>query len=248
MVEGESFFCIAMKQGRKRADKSPIPLSFILGNALSSHHSSLVLFYASLQNILYPTRTPKKGRMTPSALTEGLYPKAPTIQEHIKTAPVILKPVEVVKGRTGWSVMSCCEVVKGSLDQVIGKSMDADRMERVMVVFQPVPSECSKLGLDPRILTLRPGGAYTIGLWGPWSTTNLSDSEGEGTSEGADTSTNDVESGQMSKGEREGGGPSNGEGKGKEDGKGDREGKEGWKGEEEGITVVFASRYLIAEL
>jgi hypothetical protein len=167
--------------------------------------------------------------MTPSALTEGLYPKAPTILEHIKSAPVILKPVEVVKGRTGWSVMSYCEVVKGSLDQVVGKRMDVDRMERVMVVFQPVPSECAKLGLDPRILSLRPGGAYTIGLWSPWSTTNLSDSAGEDTSEGGD----------MSNGVGKGGGISNGDGVGKKDGE-----KEG----EEGITVVFASRYLIAEL
>jgi len=231
MVEGESFFCIAMKQGRKRADKSPIPLSFILGNALSSQHSSLVLFYASLQNTLYPTRTPKKGRMTPSALTEGLYPKPPTIQEHIKTAPVILKPVDVIKGRTGWSVMSYCQVEKGNLDQVVGKGVDADRMEKVMVIFQPVPSECSKLGLDPRILSLRPGGAYTIGLWGPWSTTSLSDSEGEGTSEGADTS--NVEGGGegTSKVEREEKGKGTGTGEG-----------------EEAITVVFASRYLIAEL
>lgn len=168
--------------------------------------------------------------MTPSALTEGLYPKAPTILEHIKTAPVILKPVEVVKGRTGWSVMSYCQVEKGSLDQVIEKGM-ADRMERVMVVFQPVPSECAKLGLDPRILTLRPGGAYTIGLWGPWSTTNLSDSEGEGTSEGADTSNVEGRGEGTSKVERE------------EKGK-----RTGNREEEEGITVVFASRYLIAEL
>jgi hypothetical protein len=167
--------------------------------------------------------------MTPSALTEGLYPKAPTILEHIRTAPVTLKPVEVVKGRTGWSVMSYCEVVKGSLDQVVGKSVDAD-MERVMVVFQPVPSECAKLGLDPRILALRPGGAYTIGLWGPWSTTSLSDSEGEDTSEGGD----------MSNGVGEGKGLSNGDTEGKGDGQGN-------KGEEE-RTVVFASRYLIAEL
>jgi hypothetical protein len=167
--------------------------------------------------------------MTPSALTEGLYPKAPSILEHIRTAPVILKPVEVVKGRTGWSVMSYCEVVKGSLDQVVGKSVDADKMERVMVVFQPVPSECAKLGLDPRILTLRPGGAYTIGLWSPWSTTNLSDSAGEDTSEGGD----------MSNGEGKREGMSNGEGGAKGDGE--------EEGEEE-RTVVFASRYLIAEL
>lgn len=177
--------------------------------------------------------------MTPSALTEGLYPKAPTILEHIKSAPVILKPVEVVKGRTGWSVMSYCEIAKGSLDQVVGKGVDTDRMERVVVVFQPVPSECAKLGLDPRILTLRPGAAYEIGLWGPWSTTSLSDSEGEDTREGGD----------MSNGEVKGESMSNREGQGEGSSRSDRDGKgDGKKEGEEGITVVFASRYLIAEL
>jgi len=215
---------------RDEIDDRPIPLSFILSNALNSQHSSLVLFYASLQNILYPTRTPKKGRMTPSALTEGLYPKAPTLLEHIKTAPVILKPVEVVKGRTGWSTMSYCQVVKGSLDQAVGKGSDTDKVERVMVVFQPVPSECAKLGLDPRILSLRPGGTYQIGLWGPWSTTNLGDGDGQDTSEERD----------QSNGQEKGLGASEVAKGNKDDGDKDQE--------EEGIPVVFASRYLIAEL
>jgi hypothetical protein len=177
--------------------------------------------------------------MTPSALTEGLYPKAPTILEHIRTAPVILKPVEVVRGRTGWSTMSYCQVVKGSLDQVVGKSVDTDRPERVMVVFQPVPSECAKLGLDPRILSLRPGGAHTIGLWGPWSTTSLSDSEGEDASDGEKLSNGEGK--HAGKGDREGEGMSIGDTEGKGAGEVDVE-------EEEGRTVVFASRYLIAEL
>lgn len=135
--------------------------------------------------------------------------------------------------------MSYCEAAKGSLDQVVGMTVDADRMKRVMVIFQPVPSECAKLGLDPRILTLRPGGAYTIGLWGPWSTTSLSDSEGEDTLEGGD----------MSKGEVKGESMSNREGQGEGTSSSDRYGKgDGEKEGEEGITVVFASRYLIAEL
>jgi hypothetical protein len=224
---------------QRKANESPIPLSFILSNALGSQQSSLLLFYASLQSTLYPTRTPKKGRMTPSALTEGLYPKAPTLLEHIRTAPVILKPAEVVKGRTGWSTMSYCQVVKGNLDQAgLGKSVGTSRMERVMVVFQPVPSECAKLGLDPRILSLRPGGAYEIGLWGPWSTTKLSGSEGESTRReergGKDTSSGKGEGEVTSEGMRKGGDVGDGEAKG--------------NGEEEEITVVFASRYLIAEL
>ena len=212
---------------RDGTDDRPIPLSFILSNALKSQHSSLVLFYASLQTILYPTRTPKKGRMTLSALTEGLYPRVPTMQEHIRTAPVILKPVEVVKGRTGWSTMSYCQVVKGSLDQAVGKSADTDKPEKVIVVFQPVPSECAKLGLDPRILSLRPGGTYQICLWGPWSTTNLGDSEDEDTNGGHISNVQETAKGTRNDGA---------------DGQGDVEEAE------EGIPVVFASRYLIAEL
>jgi hypothetical protein len=192
--------------------------------------------------------------MTPSALTEGLYPKAPTLLEHIRTAPVILKPAEVVRGRTGWSTMSYCQVVKGNLDQAgLGKSVGTNRVERVMVVFQPVPSECAKLGLDPRILSLRPGGAYEIGLWGPWSTTSLSGSEGEYTSErvreGDNTSRGVREGEAMDHGKREGEDTSEGMRKGGDIGEGGREAKGDIDGEgEEEVTVVFASRYLIAEL
>jgi len=206
------------------ADESPLPLSFILGKALNSQQSSLVLFYASLQNILYPTRTPKKSRMTPSALTAGLYPKAPTLVEHIKTASVVLRPERVVIGRTGWSTMCYCKVTKGSLgDAVLGKGpaeMDKKmEMETVLVIFQPVPTECSKLGLDPRILSLKPNSTYEMGLWGPWSTT-LSGTEAEGV------------------------GDSEGENIGEEHVAGKNE--SGVKEKEK--TVIFASRYLIAEL
>jgi hypothetical protein len=156
--------------------------------------------------------------MTPSALTEGLYPKAPTIGQHVKTAPVVLRSGEVVVGRTGWSTMSYCEIIKGSLEQgVLGKgTIETNEEGKVLVVFQPVPYECAKIGLDPRILSLKPGSKYEIGLWGPWST-SLSTSANEGQGEG----------------EREGGAEGEGEG--------DKE-------ESKGTTVVFASRYLIAEL
>jgi len=84
----------------------------------------------------------------------------PTIRQVIKTAPVVLKPIEAVGGRTGWSTMCVCEVIKGDLG--VGS--------KVMVVLQPVPSECAKLGLDPRIINLKPPpSAFEIGLWGPWT-------------------------------------------------------------------------------
>jgi hypothetical protein len=114
--------------------------------------------------------------------------------------------------------MSYCEIIKGSLEQgVLGKgTIETNEEGKVLVVFQPVPYECAKIGLDPRILSLKPGSKYEIGLWGPWST-SLSTSANEGQGEG----------------EREGGAEGEGEG--------DKE-------ESKGTTVVFASRYLIAEL
>jgi len=114
--------------------------------------------------------------------------------------------------------MVYCEVIKGNLDQVgLGKEQRIDENGKVLVVFQPVPAECAKLGLDPRILSLKPSGTYEIGLWGPWSTT--------ATPEDQDKSGRQDE----------------GDGEGEVHGDGIKE-----KEEKQNI-VVFASRYLIAE-
>lgn len=119
--------------------------------------------------------------------------------------------------------MCYCEIKKGSLDQaVLGKKViqkDADGMEKVLVVFQPVPAECAKLGLDPRVITLKPTGKYEIGLWGPWST-----STSPGGNEGEDRGN---ESEVEERGTTEG---------------------EPIEGVRKMSTVVFASRYLIAEI
>jgi hypothetical protein len=119
--------------------------------------------------------------------------------------------------------MCYCEV-NGSLHgaEKDGRASEPSVTDTVLVVFQPVPSECAKLGLDPRIILLKPPSSsqsYEIGLWGPWSTTILPDD---------------------SSGPKEGGSEPEGTGIGE----GGEKGKEGVIRK----TVVFASRYLIVEL
>jgi hypothetical protein len=42
--------------------------------------------------------------------------------------------------------------------------------EKVLVVLQPVPSECPQLGIDPRIMIKKFGDKqWEIGIWEPWT-------------------------------------------------------------------------------
>jgi hypothetical protein len=211
MEEGESTY---PSRQSGSADDRPPPLSIVLSNALSSQQSSLVLFYASIQNTIYPTRTPKKSRMM-------TIEKPVTVAQHIKTAPMVLRARTVVGGKTGWSTMCWCEVLEGGGKDKGGKpemekqevaeqehqeketredsEQNLDQRLAVapmstplsLVIFQPVPSECAKLGLDPRIFSLKPPSqsvAYEIGVWGPWTTSTLdldvAELEREGEAEG----------------------------------------------------------------
>lgn len=260
----------------KLMTNSPPPLSFVLNNALSTQHSSLVLFYASLQSTLYPSRTPRKSRMTPSALTEGALkptplPKGPSVLHHLRTAPLVINVKGVVEGRTGWSVMVRGQVMSG---QVEGKALgpdptrsrlgDGDQTARntltkdkddiepvqddqisdstmmtttsgtakslaeddVVLVLQPIPPECPKLGLDARMITLKPPSstmAYEIGIWPTWSDTSY------------DSITNNHDTEAYMDDEKS----ETARGKTKEKG----------EGEDSRVRqkVVFANRYLIAE-
>lgn len=194
----------------------------VLSNALSSQQSSLVLFYASIQNALYPSRTPKKSR--PYASEKPL-----TVAQHIRSAPLVLRATELVRGKTGWSVMCWCTKqggAKGKMQEIkqeqkekqedsgnpenVGEQKEPVRIEMdphearddqemgraeqdqeqddtspspILVVFQPLPTECAKVGLDPRIFTHKtPSSAsvYEIGIWGPWTTSIIELDEGEG--------------------------------------------------------------------
>jgi hypothetical protein len=141
--------------------------------------------------------------------------KPVTVAQHIKTAPMVLRARRVVDGKTGWSIMCWCEVQEGGAKEKGGKpEMEKQGQEKEeqegsevnedqrlavapmstplsLVIFQPVPSECAKLGLDPRIFSLKPPSqsvTYEIGVWGPWTTSTLdlgvAESEEQGETEG----------------------------------------------------------------
>lgn len=149
--------------------------------------------------------------MTPSALTEGALiptsiPKGLTVLQHLHTAPLVVRVKGIVTGRTGWSVMVRCKVLKGTVEQkglgpilrnklednenadipkpsrVNNDTIDTDLLEHqsqdtfseVLLVLQPLPPECPKLGLDARILALKPPTSeldYEIGIWPAWTDT-----------------------------------------------------------------------------
>lgn len=138
---------------------------------------------------------------------------------------MVLRATKVVTGRSGWSTMCWCEVQrrgKGEKKEVrekekkeilepgdqekleyqpteggddphegvtenkkhdMGHTSEHDAAPRSsLIVFQPVPSECAKVGLDPRIFTHKspsPTAIYEIGIWGPWTTTTIELEEGE---------------------------------------------------------------------
>lgn len=101
----------------------------------------------------------------------------------------------------------------------------APTLDDVILVLQPLPPECPKLGLDPRMITLKPPTqtlGYEIGIWPTWSDAKFD----------ALTSMDD----------RVGVAPCGDKGNAEE-----KEKEEGKVGEGKKERVVFASRYLIAE-
>lgn len=56
---------------------------------------------------------------------------------------------------------------------------DTDPINAVLLVLQPLPQDCARLGLDPRILNLKPPSpgvlSYEIGIWPAWSDTSPDD-------------------------------------------------------------------------
>lgn len=67
-------------------------------------------------------------------------------------------------------------------DPEIGEAdseMMPDKEDEVLAILQPVPQDCARLGLDPRILVLKPPNhgqvSYEIGIWPAWTDTSLDD-------------------------------------------------------------------------
>ncbi|WVR04128.1 hypothetical protein IAU60_001127 [Kwoniella sp. DSM 27419] len=150
------------KRIAKWSGRSAPPPSVQLANLLSSSNASLHLFYTSMQHVLRPahsafTRSRPKGNMTnhPS-INAGI-----TSFQHIQhSAPVRLRIVSPLVGPAHHSTLFLAEPLKWP---------DPTPPRKVIIAFQPLPSECPKLGVDPKLLSLRMenerGKTWQAGLW-----------------------------------------------------------------------------------
>lgn len=113
-------------------------------------------------------------------------------------------------------------------DQLEPASDSAPPPGRILVVFQPLPPECVKLGVDPRTLAARWGdepGSWEAGVWGPYSEVEIElDSFDEGIPEAEDEMAGPMMSGEAVQDE-------------------DEASRSVPTGR---VRVLFASRYLIA--
>ena len=212
--------------------RSPPP-SLRFASLLSSTNSSLLLFYTSLQRTLHPPtdnphRYPHRSAEVQTVIT-------PSAIQHLRSAPIVLRLSESVQGRThqciimwcevlNWSTPSHATVATSSTDEESGdlnNVVQSAKPRRILVAFQPVPHECPRLGVDPRLAERKLSEVHTgprvweVGIWGPSSGVQLFYTHQEM------QSLTEVNEGMNVEGEGE-----------KKD---------------QITTVVFASRYLIAE-
>lgn len=221
------------------------PLSLQLSNLLSAQQSSLMLFYTSLHQILHPPAraTPARPRVgAPLRLAQPLLatesPAGPSPLVHIRTAPIVLVDLEPVPGRNHGTAIFRGNVFRWPLhikSETDGGSRRHEGEGReVLVVLQPVPSECPRVGVDPRAIGRRAGG-NEVGIWEPWSVVESPSGTPEALHRGVDD-----------QGER-------GRDAGADAATYQREADEPMLGLDDEVqvtktdTVLFATRYLVAE-
>lgn len=153
-------------------------MSVQLAQVLHTANSSLVLFYNSIQRVLHPPPRPAKpilgGRNTSPE-------KTPTVLQHLRTADIRLRPLSIAGTRTHNGLMLRCEVIKRKRhvedDLLDGDDAITDELgkagDRVLLVLQPVPRECARLGIDPKVVVgkmqERAEKEWEIGVWAPCS-------------------------------------------------------------------------------
>ena len=157
-----------------------MPTSMQLANLLQTTNSSLLLFYTSLQRILY----------VPSRIAQGIKKPGPVLPattplQHLRTAPLVLRVKALAGKRTHSGTIFVCEVssfkradtdVSAMMDQLKqAESGEGDEMEpvRVVLVIQSAPHECPRVGLDPKVIVGKMdegmNRAWEIGVWTPFS-------------------------------------------------------------------------------
>ncbi len=207
----------------------PSPPSLQLASLLSSAHSSLLLFYTSLHQTLHPSRSTTAP---------------PSVSRHTRTAPIQMVLKRAVAGPAHQAMMFWCEVLQwrahstiitrllppdnGDGDSAMDGEGHEEKGDEVLTVFQPVPNECPRLGVDPRVAKgkLDEGKRWEVGVWGPWAEIELCVSP-EAFKAGRTSGGDDEKEGDMDMDVDGGGG-----------GKHDREEKK--------TKVLMVTRYLVA--
>ncbi|WWC87592.1 uncharacterized protein L201_002482 [Kwoniella dendrophila CBS 6074] len=156
------------KRIAKWSGNSAPPPSVHLANLLSSSNSSLHLFYTSMQHLLYPSQhgtTPlPRYRQPKNEVSGNTLPSISPFQHIQASAKIQLKIVKSIEGPTHSSSLFWCQAVKWN-DKTLPDQW-------LPVVFQPLPNECPKLGIDPRLLAMKMNDQgekeWYAGIWA-WS-------------------------------------------------------------------------------
>ncbi|WVQ62882.1 uncharacterized protein L199_001031 [Kwoniella botswanensis] len=155
------------KRIAKWSGNGPPPPSVNLANLLSSSNASLHLFYTSMQHLLYPSQRGNTSLVRSRQTTSDNTNLTPL--QHIEnSASIRLKIVDPVQGPTHHSTMFWCEPIKWHNGSIPTR--------HIPVIFQPLPHECPKLGVDPRLLAMKmkdeAGKQWQAGVWA-WAEVDL---------------------------------------------------------------------------
>ncbi|ORY27670.1 hypothetical protein BCR39DRAFT_537845 [Naematelia encephala] len=163
------------KGGLKWSGKGPLPPSMQLQRLLQSHTSSTLLFYTSTHRSLFGPASVR--RMLDNSKLH------PTAIEHLRTAPLVLEILSIIPGvsQNGLMAHSCVLVERAALTLVPEESSsDRSAIEAapIVVIFESVPAESPRLGMDPRLLSTKiesgmPSRQFQAGVWAPWSEVTL---------------------------------------------------------------------------
>ncbi|WVW79852.1 hypothetical protein I302_101822 [Kwoniella bestiolae CBS 10118] len=148
------------KRIAKWSGNGPPPPSVHLANLLSSSNASLHLFYTSMQHLLYPSQRGNSS-VVRSRQTTGQNTTLTPIQHIQNSASIRLKIVQTISRPTHNSTIFWCEPLKWHNASIPNQQLP--------IIFQPLPGECPKLGVDPRLLALkmRDDGEkeWQVGVW-----------------------------------------------------------------------------------
>ncbi|WRT65373.1 uncharacterized protein IL334_002316 [Kwoniella shivajii] len=157
------------KRISKWTSKGAPPPSVQLANIISSSNASLHLFYTSMQHLLYPAQ--KVNASLPRSSRSNIHSKVNKLSpfDHIEqSATIRLRISQVVQGPTQHSSMFWCEPIKWRSPSEIP--------DKVLILLQPLPNGCSKLGIDPYLLAMKVEDdrqkKWHVGVWA-WSEVKL---------------------------------------------------------------------------